>query len=109
MQDGAGFADGFCYNTIFMTDLTRGGIVFAQQYVNVWINEANKLYKLYPQWFDSGPAVTGGDVTRSGTPNKERKPEEKVYNSGFVVAHKHLELVQECTKYPQKRKLKKSL
>ena len=109
MQDGAGFADGFCYNTTFMTDLTRGGIVFAQQYVNVWINEANKLYKLYPQWFDSGPAGTGGDVTRSGTPNKERKPEEKVYNSGFVVAHKHLELVQECTKYPQKRKLKKSL
>ena len=81
MQDGAGIADGFCYSTIFITDVARGGIVFAQQSVNVWINEANKLYKLYPQWFYSGPGVTGGDVTRPGTPNKERRPEEEVDRS----------------------------
>ena len=74
-------ADGFCYSTIYITDVTRGGIVFAQQSVNVCINEANKLYKLYPQSFDSGPGVTGGDITRPGTPNKERRPEEEVDRS----------------------------
>ena len=87
MQDRAGFADGFCYSVVFINDVIRGGIVFAQQSVNVWNNEVNKLYKLYPQWFDSGSGVTRGDLTRPRTPNREKKHRKKksieIYNNGL--------------------------